>query len=131
MNVTRDYKNHCYFVKEKIHNQTFVLKFEEYERTLGCITFNVVLGVYNKRKHATLNENNVILTGEHPFETVGKTIRAFKLLEEEIADLPCPKKKITVNWTDNKRRDVYAKYLLKHGYVFDKCDGTKCLTKII
>ena len=61
MNVTRDYKNHCYFVKEKIHNQTFVLKFEEYERTLGCITFNVVLGVYNKRKNATLNENNVIL----------------------------------------------------------------------
>lgn len=79
MNVKYDYKNRTYYIKEKIYNQTMVMQFEECDRSLDMIYYNVVLGVYNKRKHAQKNEDSAIVTGKYPFETVAKAVKAFNL----------------------------------------------------
>ena len=84
MNVKYDYKNRTYYIKEKIHNQTMIMQLEECDRSLDMTYYNVVLGVYNKRKHAQKNEDNAIVTGKYPFETVSKAVRAFNLLEQEV-----------------------------------------------
>ena len=84
MNVKYDYKNRIYYIKEKIHNQTMIMQFEECDRSFDMVYYNVVLGVYNKRKHAQKNEDNAIVTGKYPFETVAKAMRAFNLLEQEV-----------------------------------------------
>ena len=133
MNVKYDYKNRTYYIKEKIHNQTMVMKFEECDRTLDVTYYNVVLGVYNKRKHAQKNEDNAIVTGKYPFETVAKAVRAFNLLEQEVIKenkFYNRKIMIMISWVDNRRRDIYYKYLSKRGYKYEVVDGQKFICKI-
>lgn len=129
MQIQHDWKSHTYYIKEKIHNQTMCMKFEEYDRTSDEIYFNVVLGIYNKRKHAASNENMVATTGKYPFESVAKAIRAFNLLEAKIKELNYPKKTIIITWADNKRRDAYYKFLSKKGYTYGFIENQKCLYK--
>ena len=133
MNVKYDYKNRTYYIKEKIHNQTMIMQFEECDRSLDMIYYNVVLGVYNKRKHAQKNEDNAIVTGKYPFETVSKAVRAFNLLEQEvIKENKFYNKKIMImiSWVDNRRRDIYYKYLSKRDYKYEVVDGQKFICKI-
>ena len=133
MNVKYDYKNHTYYIKEKIHNQTMIMQFEECDRSLDMIYYNVVLGVYNKRKHAQKNEDNAIVTGKYPFETVAKAVRAFNLLEQEVIKenkFYNRKIMIMISWVDNRRRDIYYKYLSKSGYKYEVVDGHKFICKI-
>lgn len=133
MNVKYDYKNRTYYIKEKIHNQTMIMQFEECDRSLDMTYYNVVLGVYNKRKHAQKNEDNAIITGKYPFETVAKAVKAFNLLEQEvIKENKFYNKKIMImiSWVDNRRRDIYYKYLSKRGYKYEVVDGHKFICKI-
>lgn len=133
MNVKYDYKNRTYYIKEKIHNQTMIMQFEECDRSLDMVYYNVVLGVYNKRKHAQKNEDNAIVTGKYPFETVANAVRAFNLLEQEVIKenkFYDKKVMIMISWVDNRRRDIYYKYLLKRGYKYEVVDGQKFICKI-
>lgn len=133
MNVKYDYKNRTYYVKEKIHNQTMIMQFEEYDRSLDMVYYNVVLGVYNKRKHAQKNEDNAIITGKYPFETVAKAAMVFNLLEQEVIKenkFYDKKIMIMISWVDNRRRDIYYKYLSKRGYKYEIVDGQKFICKI-
>lgn len=133
MNVKYDYKNRTYYIKEKIHNQTMIMQFEECDRSLDMIYYNVVLGVYNKRKHAQKNEYNAIVTGKYPFETVANAVRAFNLLEQEVIKenkFYDKKVMIMISWVDNRRRDIYYKYLSKRGYKYEVVDGQKFICKI-
>lgn len=133
MNVKYDYKNRTYYIKEKIHNQTMIMQFEECDRSLDIIYYNVVLGVYNKRKHAQKNEDNAIVTGKYPFETVAKAVKAFNLLEQEVIKenkFYNRKIMIMISWVDNRRRNIYYKYLSKRGYKYEVVDGHKFICKI-
>ena len=133
MNVKYDYKNRTYYIKEKIHNQTMIMQLEECDRSLDVIYYNVVLVVYNKRKHAQKNEDNAIVTGKYPFETVAKAVRAFNLLEQEVIKenkFYNRKIMIMISWVDNRRRDIYYKYLSKRGYKYEVVDGQKFICKI-
>lgn len=133
MNVKYDYKNRTYYIKEKIHNQTIIMQLEECDRSLDMTYYNVVLGVYNKRKHAQKNEDNAIVTGKYPFETVSKAVRAFNLLEQEVIKenkFYNRKIMIMISWVDNRRRDIYYKYLSKRGYKYEVVDGQKFICKI-
>ena len=133
MNVKYDYKNRTYYIKEKIHNQKIIMQFEECDRSFDMIYYNVVLGVYNKRKHAQKNEDNAIVTGKYPFETVAKAVRAFNLLEQEVIKenkFYNRKIMIMISWVDNRRRDTYYKYLSKRGYKYEVVDGQKFICKI-
>lgn len=133
MNVKYDYTNRTYYIKEKIHNQTMVMQIEECDRYLDMTYYNVVLGVYNKRKHAQKNEDNAVVTGKYPFETVTKAVRAFNLLEQEVIKenkFYNRKIMIMISWVDNRRRDIYYKYLSKRGYKYEVVDGQKFICKI-
>lgn len=133
MNVKYDYENRTYYIKEKIHNQTMIMQLEECDRSLDMVYYNVVLGVYNKRKHAQKNEDNAIITGKHPFETVAKAARAFNLLEQEVIKenkFYDKKVMIMISWVDNRRRDIYYKYLSNRGYKYEIVDGQKFICKI-
>lgn len=133
MNVKYDYQNRTYYIKEKIHNQTIIMQFEECDRSLDMTYYNVVLGVYNKRKHAQKNEDNAIVTGKYPFETVAKAVRAFNLLEQEVIKenkFYNRKIMIMISWVDNRRIDIYYKYLSKRGYKYEVVDGQKFICKI-
>lgn len=133
MNVKYDYKNRTYYIKEKIHNQTMIMQFEECDRSLDMVYYSVVLGVYNKRKHAQKNEDNAIITGKYPFETVAKAVMAFNLLEQEVIKenkFYDKKVMIMISWVDNRRRDIYYKYLSKRGYKYEVVDGQKFICKI-
>lgn len=131
MVVEHDIRNNIYFVKEKIHEQTMVLKFEEFDRNLNTIYYNVYLSVYTKRKNTDYNENNCLVTGKYPFETVSKVIRAFNEIEKEIIESKSDfKKYIYVGYVDNKRRNAYFRYLSKKGYQYGFYDNKKCIYKI-
>lgn len=133
MNVKYDYENRTYYIKEKIHNQTMIMQLEECDRSLDMVYYNVVLGVYNKRKNAQKNEDNAIITGKYPFETVAKAAKAFSLLEQEVIKenkFYDKKVMIMISWVDNKRRDIYYKYLSKRGYKYEIVDGQKFICKI-
>lgn len=133
MNVKYDYKNRTYYIKEKIHNQTMIMQLEECDRSLDMTYYNVVLGVYNKRKHAQKNEDNAIVTGKYPFETVSKAVRAFNILEQKVIKenkFYNRKIMIMISWVDNRRRDIYYKYLSKRGYKYEVVDGQKFICKI-
>lgn len=133
MNIKYDYENRTYYIKEKIHNQTMIMQFEECDRSLDMVYYNVVLGVYNKRKHAQKNEDNAIITGKYPFETVAKAARAFNFLEQEVIKenkFYDKKIMIMISWVDNRRRDIYYKYLSKRGYKYKTVDGQKFICKI-
>lgn len=133
MEIKYDYKNLTYYIKEKIHNQTMIMQFEECDRSADTIYYNVVLGIYNKRKDKRNNENNAVITGQYPFETVAKAIRAFNLLEQEVVEhgnFYNRRIMIMISWVDNRRRDTYYKYLSKRGYKYEIVDGQKFICKI-
>lgn len=133
MEIKYDYKNRTYYIKEKIQNQTMIMEFEECDRTADTIYYNVVLGIYNKRKDKRNNENNAVITGQYPFETVAKAIKAFNLLEQEVVEqgnFYNRKIMIMISWVDNRRRDTYYKYLSKRGYKYEIVDGQKFICKI-
>jgi len=123
-----------YIAKEKICNgQTVVIGLELVEKTIDSNYWNIYASVYNKRKHSDINEDSCKITSKNPFLTASIGIRLFKSLINVLLD----DKKFTNNksnivyctWTDNKRRDVYYKYLNKYGYQYGNLFGEKIIYK--
>lgn len=132
MEIKYDSDNESYIIKEKIDNQTFFMEFQIYDKTDDTVYFNICMGIYNKRKHAERNEEEIRITGLNPMKSVVTAIRAFNLLEEEVArTYPNRRKHISCGWIDNRRRDVYYKFLSKRGYQYGKLGNYKCIYKII
>lgn len=132
MEVKYDRENEWYIVKEKIDNQTFFMEFQIYDETDDTIYFNICMGIYNKRKHAERNENEVRMTGLNPMKTICVARKAFDLLEKEVIERrPSKRKHISCGWVDNRRRDAYYRFLSKRGYQYGKLGNYKCIYKVI
>ena len=132
MEVKYDRKNESFIVKEKINNQTFFMEFQIFDETNDTIYFNICMGIYNKRKHAGRNEDENRITGLNPMKSVLMAIKAFSLLEKEVIETyPNKRKHISCGWIDNRRRNVYYKFLSKKGYQYGKLGKYKCIYKVI
>lgn len=130
MEVQFSKEDRTYYIKEKIDNQTFEMQFQGYEETDDTIYFNICMGLYNKRKHMARNENEVRITGANPEKTIAVAIRAFEMLEKEVCERYRKRIHISCWWTDNRRRDIYYKFLSKRGYQYGKLGNYKCIYKI-
>lgn len=124
----------AYVYKEKIGNQTFFMEFQVRDWTDDTTYFNICMGVYNKRKHAAKNEDEARITGKDPFKTCLCAMKAFNELEryviaEEKAKFPNKKIHISCSWVDNRRRDVYYKFLSKRGYRYGVFENQKVIYK--
>lgn len=134
MDIYWDRNEYAYIAKEKLSNgQTLFIMFQEMDDTkLDFLNYNVVLGVYSKRKHANENEVNARITGKAPWETVIKGVKMFDALEEYVIQ-ECQRKHlgtaIYVHWLDNRRRDAYYSVLSKRGYSYGMAYGEKHLIK--
>lgn len=132
MEVVNDIRNGKWYVKEKLSNgQTLLLEFYLYDQTDTNHKWTVVLSVYSKRKHCDSNLDNVVMTGTNPWESVTKAMEAFNLLEKEVVNFYNNTDNIIFcDWSDNKRRDAYYKFLHKKGYEYGNIDSCKCLMKV-
>lgn len=94
--------------------------------------FLVVLDVYKKRK----DKPNIFLkrTGKDGLKTLLFAKKAIKEFEPYIIEQygRCHQKMfINIQWTDNKRRDIYYRGLKDIGYKFTMFNGSKVLSKRI
>ena len=136
MDICWDRDEYAYVAKEKLSNgQTLFMMFQEMEDTkLNYRNYNVVVGVYTKRKSAGYNEENALITGHSPWESAIKGIRMFDEMEKYvIQDIQDEGKGINiyVHWVSNRRRDAYYKVLSKRGYSYCMFEGIKHLVKRI
>ena len=136
MDIQWNKEEYAYIAKEKLSNgQTLFMMFQEMEDTkLNYRNYNVVVGVYTKRKSAGYNEENALITGHSPWESAIKGIRMFDEMEKYvIQDIQDEGKGINiyVHWVSNRRRDAYYKVLSKRGYSYCMFEGIKHLVKRI
>lgn len=99
--------------------------------------WNVGFGIAKKKKHikAWLNcEEDTLtnqITGDGDIEGLIWAKNKLKEFEEELTSIS-GSHKIIIGWEDNRRRDVYTKYLTKKLNYYSTCeDGYKCLMKNI
>jgi len=123
----------AYEIKEKLSNgQTIFIQFQELEDSKDCKNYNICLGIYNKRKHAVVNEDECRITGEAPFLNVYKAIKMFDEIESYVIEDNVRRGdnvRLIACWVDNRRRDAYFKVLSKRGYDFEIFWGKKQLVK--
>lgn len=127
-----------YMYITKIGNQTFEMCFDEidYNEKTNTVYWNVSMICYSKRKEKDMylsDETGMTkMTGKNPMATIAHAVKAFNLLEDKIYfEADNVNNVILVGWLDSKRRDVYARYLLKHGYSYGVYEGKKHLMKKI
>ena len=134
-----DGKDKRWFVKYKLANgQTFFMSFSVFDscRTRDGWTnwWNIAMCVVSKRKNIDRVFDECVLSGKDPFQTFCVARKAFSVLEEHIfrtsywsgyTNIVC------VSWLDNRRRDLYARFLCPKGYRFSMIDGhSKVLMKV-
>ena len=92
--------------------------FEPYEFTWDTIYYNVVMRVTTKRSDYQKIFDNVQITGSNPLETVAVMRSSFHAIEKEILlnFLEYYNVVITIGWLDAQRRNLYERYLSRHGY---------------
>lgn len=134
MKVEYNHNEYAHYIKEKMSNgQTFYMELGAYDWTEDSIYINIYVTVYNKRKHKDKILNDKTITGTSPFESAFLAMKAFPELESAAFAkwfrAGYDNVIITTTWVDNRRRDVYAKYLTKRGYQFGIIEGEKCLYK--
>ena len=131
MEVIHDYVNDEFYVKEKIDNQTFKMSFQIVEENPDSLYMNIALVIYNKRKHIDHLEANKIISGLNPFKSAIIAMKAFRMLEEEVLNhFKNYNIFIYCTWIDNRRRQVYEKFLTKQGYNYGTSPyGELCLFK--
>lgn len=115
----------------QINNQTFEMSMRCCKRTSDSMYYDVSLEVYNKRKQRATNEDKKLITGLNPHATITEARKAFHLLENNVLDVYNKHYNIIilVGWTDNKRRDIYHRYLSRYGYSYNTFFGSKVLMK--
>lgn len=142
INICKDYEtiqiNHShtlegcqnYEINIPIYNQTFNMHFQEYAYSFDTIYFYVCMSVYNKRKNYDKNFAGNKITGEHPSLTLAAAAWSFRQLEYAVLEdwNDSHNVVIVVEWSDNRRRDIYTRYLSRYGYEIAYAK-TKCLMK--
>lgn len=100
--------------------------------------WNVAFGIAKKKKHLSAwfnsKENNITntITGDGDIEGLIWAKNKLIELNKELSKNSTCSHKICIGWEDNRRRDVYAKYLVKKlGYSLTMDNGYKCLVKNI
>lgn len=125
------WNNDRMYVRHKLSNgQTLHLEMSVYNKNEETIQWNIAVGVYSKRKHASQNEDLKRITGKNPFETVAVGLKAFKMLESAVRTQYANRNHIIFcTWVDNRRRDAYYKILHRWGYDWGVIDSFKCIMK--
>lgn len=124
------YERDEYYITVPFENQTFYMAFQEEYRTLDTVYFNVQMALFDKRKE--IHDEEIKTTGKlNPIRTFQTATKVFKLLEEtcyrEFNGLNVV---IYIRWADNRRRDIYYKYLSRLGYRYGRdYNNEKCLFK--
>ena len=123
--------NTDFIYQTQIDNQTFEMSMCCFKRTSDTLYFYILLEVYNKRKQRATNVSKKLVTGLNPHATVTEARKAFHLLENNVLDTYNKYYNIIilVEWTDNKRRDIYHRYLSRYGYDYNTLFGNKVLMK--
>ena len=118
-NIKRDenYEN-AFFLYIPIHEQTLAVGIGQYNATMDGRYFSIVADVYTKRRDRVKNMDGIITTGIYPAFTLAALITAFKELEYYVLKRYNRYEDVTiaVTWSDNKRRDIYYRYLKRLGY---------------
>ena len=120
-----------WFVKERIGNQTLRMAFTMTDWNDDTIHFNIYLTLYNKRGQIAGNEAEVKSTGENPVKTFFVARKAFWALLNEVIYRYNDRYDLVVYccWLDNRRREVYNKFLTPLGFRYGIIDNEKCLFK--
>lgn len=137
--VCYDRSDDSYYIKEKINGQTYYMAFQA-EISEGCVDldmanycyFNIYLYTIKKRKQVNKVMQENAITGTNWVHTYGFCRKAFNALLKEVIENELPRyDKIIIycNWLDNRRRDVYYKFLKKYGFEYAYIDGQKCIAK--
>ena len=134
MTVQYNGRDGYYEVREKLSNsQTLEMRFDAYGgETDKTINYWVSLSIYNKRKHAGLNEEKKLSTGTNPIESILVAQKAFNMLEQRVVEDAHRYDEdinIIVGWVDNRRRDAYNKVLSRKGFTFGTYNNFKVLRK--
>lgn len=121
------------YIKTKIDNQTFYMAFQFEQINDDTLIANVYMTLYNKRKHTDANEAAVLTTGKNPMETLRVARRAFEMLEEDAIYSYIEDYNVIIycTWLDNRRRNIYERFLTRKGYSFgvEPLGTKKCLMK--
>lgn len=132
-----DGANQRWFVKHKFANgQTFFMSFSVFDsyRTRDGWTnwWNISMCVVSKRKHIDKVFDECALSGRDPFQTFQIARDAFTTLENHVfrESCGCYTNVACVYWTDNRRRDLYHRFLGPKGYRFSMACGIKALVKV-
>jgi len=130
-----DNQSYGYFKMDKLSNgQTIAIYLFKYE----CKSYNeysVFVAIANKKKHIKqlINEQRDILsnkeTGRCGLE--GLLWAKKQLLDFENSEFCKNDDVIVIQWTDNRRRNVYEYGLKKYGYTISNRYSHKCLSKKI
>lgn len=131
----------CYeFRVKNSKNQTVSITFDcfEYDSDLNRRKWNVVLNVFSKRK---VGFRPLVQTGKAGLESLVLTKKILKHFIEHFYEYvnggTCKiDDKIFVWWDDNRRRDVYHRYLVDLGFIESniadkRWKSGKCLVKAI
>jgi hypothetical protein len=108
-----------YTAKEKIDGQTIKVEFQGYlNNTQESYYWGIALVIYNKRKHESRNYAEKLITGK---SLKGLMFAREAIIEFEkfiVKQIPEGKHMIYTGWADNRRRDLYARSLLRLGYKY-------------
>lgn len=132
----KHYMDSCedtYYIKEKLSNsQTLEFGFEKFDSADDTDYWNIYISIYSKRKHKSINEDKKLLTGKgNTFETYKIIREAFPQIEERILEETIKSRIIfTCYWIDNRRRDVYKKFLERYNYAIGFFGDRKVLIKV-
>lgn len=118
-----------YYIKRKLSNgQTMIMQFIKDDGSI--LYFNICLAVYTKRRQASYNEENAIITGKNPFESFIVARKMFLVLEKYVVNRYRYRDLIIMcRWVDNRRRDAYYKVLSRYGYQYGTLYGHKAIYK--
>lgn len=121
------------FINETIGSQTFHMAFQEEQYNMDTVYINVYMTLYNKRTQIEANENGARITGLDPIQSAIVAIKAFNLLEADAIQTHCRSNNLVISciWLDNRRRDVYYRFLSRKGYRYGRLPEThqKCIMK--
>lgn len=122
----------CY-IKQKLSNgQTLEFGMDLFDCNDDTEYWNIYAQIYTKRKQAAYNMENCVISGNGiALEAFAVIRKSFQEIEEEIK-IHSERKNVMFccHWTDNRRRNVYEKFLKKYGYEYKMFDGRKELCKI-
>ena len=107
------------------------LAFQLVDETIDTDYWNICLCIYNKRKHIDDLLEHTDFVGKNPLLSIRVIRTAFDQLEKTLVERSWVRNNyVFCSWTDNRRRDVYYRYLSRKGYAYGKYDGRKVIYKI-